>query len=51
MGCAAGLEVMRVMAFHLFSGVTPGVEAGTRVPRVDLNRALAMGIDDGVRAR
>ena len=45
----AGLEVMRVMAFHLFSSATSGVGAGTRVPRVALNRALAVGIVDEVR--
>ena len=44
---AVGLQVMRIMAFHLFCA-TLGVGAGARVSRVDLNRALAMGIVDEV---
>ena len=48
---AAGLEVMHVMAFHFFSGATTGVGAGAHGSRVDLNRALAMGIVDEVEAR
>ena len=45
---AAGLEVMRIVAFHLFSSATPGVGAGTRIPWAILHRALAVRIVDEV---
>ena len=40
----AGLEMMRVMAFHFFSTAAPGVGAGAHAPRAFLDRAFAMRV-------
>ena len=41
---AAGLEVMRVMAFHFFSSAAPGVGAGARAPGALLGRTFSMRV-------
>ena len=50
--CAAGLEVMRVVAFHFFSSATPRVGAGARAPGAFLDCTFAMRVvDESLRKR
>ena len=42
---------MCVMDFHLLSSATPGVGAGTHVPRAVLNRTLAVRVVDEILRR
>ena len=48
----AGLEVMCVMAFHLFSSVAPGVDVGARAPGALSDRVFTMRVvEKGSRKR